>query len=312
MWHISELKKRVMIEMLLSEALAEYLEEKRLADLSGKTIHDYSDFVGIFIKYCGDIEVEAVTDVMVKGYISDLLRRDISKSTRNTYIRNMKIFLAWYAVSHPVNYDCTRIRVPKSPKKIVRIYGDSEINQIFNAVSAESDWIVARNKCIFALMLDSGLRQAEVCTILRELVSFEKKYIVIKGKGDKERVVPLGDLSMVLIQEYLELCPFKIRYLFVNRRGDKLSQNAVKLLVRKASEKLPFELSSHKLRHNFATNYCVDHYQKYGSMDAYKLMCLMGHEDLETTKRYLHHAKEIIAAQEHLSHLDLIRGKRDE
>lgn len=295
--------------MMMSDALAEFLEEKRLSGLSGKTIRDYRDFVGVFVKYCGDVPVDAVTNSTIKGYIGELLRRDLSKSTRITYVRNMKIFLAWYAAGNPVNYDCSCIHVSKAPKKVVRIYEDSEIWQIFNVVSSESEWITARNKCIIALMLDSGLRQGEVCSIQRESVSYDKRYVVVRGKGDKERVVPLGELSMVLLQEYCELCPYVSRYLFVDRRGNSLSRNAVKLLIRKISDKLPFDLTSHKLRHNFATNYCVDHYLKYGAMDAYKLMCLMGHEDLETTKRYLHHANEIIASQEHLSHLDMLKKK---
>lgn len=292
----------------LYDALEAFLSEKRLAGLSNKTISDYEGFLMPFLRFCGDISVLAVTDKLVNAYITDVLQRDNSKSTKATYIRNMKIFLRWCSKNYRVKYDYTKIRVPKSPKKNVRIYEDDEIFQIFDIVHAESDWIVLRNKSILALMLDSGMRQNEVCTIRRDMVSFQKQFIVVHGKGDKERVVPFGRYAMVLVQQYLEACPYKSKYLFVNRRGESLSRNAVKCLVHKLSKELPFDLSSHKLRHNFATNYCIDHYKQYGTMDAYKLMCLMGHEDIETTKKYLHHATEIIASQEHLSHLDKIRS----
>lgn len=287
-----------------------YIQSKILADLSAKSISDYVDFLKPFVTYCGDILAAEITDTLINAYISELLKRDISKSTRATYIRNVKIFLTWLSGECEVNYDYRKIHVPKSPKKNVRIYEENEIDKIFNCVRAESEWMVLRNKAILSLMLDSGIRQNEACTIERELVSLINRYVVVHGKGDKERVVPLGMYSIDLIQQYLEICPFKSKYLFVNRYGKPLTTNAVKQLVNKLSHELPFDLSSHKLRHNFATNYCIDHYNEYGAMDAYKLMVLMGHEDMETTKRYLHHATEIIASQEHLSHLDMIRKKK--
>ena len=301
-----------MKKKLLSDALREFLLEKQLAGLSVESIKDYRNLINSFVRFSGDIGVNEVTDMMVDEYLSDLLSRPLSRSTQISYIRNVKIFLKWLSGKYRVRYDYNRIHVPKEPKKNVHIYDESEIFKIFDAVQAESDWMILRNKAILALMLDSGIRQKEVCALKRDLVSFEKRYMVVQGKGDKERVVPLGLFSMELLKRYLEACPFQSKYIFVNRFGDMLTKNAVKILVGRLSKQLPFDLTSHKLRHNFATNYCIDHYNEFGSMDAYKLMCLMGHEDMETTKRYLHHATEIIAAQEHLSHLDRIRSKKDE
>ena len=82
--------------------------------------------------------------------------------------------------------------------------------------------------------------------------------------------------------------------------------DSVKHMVYKLADKLDFELSSHKLRHNFATNYCIDQYEARGQVDIYSLMYLMGHEDVETTQRYLHFAMEIIATRNHVSHLDKV------
>ena len=85
-----------------------------------------------------------------------------------------------------------------------------------------------------------------------------------------------------------------------------MTNNAVKIFVNKLSKEVGFELSSHKLRHNFATNYCIDQYEEVGQVDIYRLMILMGHEDIETTRRYLHHANEIIGARSCISHLDKV------
>lgn len=92
----------------------------------------------------------------------------------------------------------------------------------------------------------------------------------------------------------------------VSRTGKELTCNAVKHMMFSIQRKLPFEFSSHKLRHNFATNYCIDQYEKTGQIDIYKLMLLMGHEDIETTRVYLHHANQIIASKMNISHLDKV------
>ena len=71
-------------------------------------------------------------------------------------------------------------------------------------------------------------------------------------------------------------------------------------------KKLPFDLSSHKLRHNFATNYCVDNLRKNGNSCVYDLSILMGHESMETTKKYEHFAHELLAVEDNHSHLDKV------
>ncbi len=131
------------------------------------------------------------------------------------------------------------------------------------------------------------------------------------SRAGKERTVPLGSLAKGYMKEYLSLCPFPSEMVFVSRRGCPLTCNAVKLLVSRLSSELPFEFSSHRLRHNFATNYCIDQYEERGQVDIYRLMILLGHEDIETTKRYLHHANEIIGARGCISHLDKIYGEKN-
>ena len=235
------------------------------------------------------------------------IKKPVSKSTRATYIRHIKIFLQWCENEYTVSYSAHNIKIPKSPKRSVRIYSDDEVRQIFNAVSTEKDWLTLRNKCIIALMYDSGLRQSEVCTLLKSRISYNDKRMTVFGKGNKERTVPLGQLTQKFMKAYVAACPFQDSdCMFLTRRGKPLTCNAVKLLIARLADKLPFELSSHKLRHNFATNYCLDQYDKYGQVDIFRLMYLMGHEDVETTKRYLHFANEIIASRGCISHLDSV------
>ncbi len=293
--------------MIMSDLLNEFLLSRRLADLSDKTILDYTLFITPFIDDIG--KNKPIKDVMqsdINNYIAKLLNRPLSKATRSTYIRHIKVFLKWCSENYCVSYEYKRVKVPKNPKKNVKIYSEDELKAIFDSITAESEWMTARNKCIIALMYDSGLRQSEVCGLERAKVSFSTNRIVVCGKGNKERTVPLGKLTAHFMQLYYDLCPFTSDKVFVGRHGQPLTCNAVKLLVTKISNSLPFDVSSHKLRHNFATNFCLDQYEKYGRVDIYQLMILLGHEDIETTKRYLHLANEIIGAKNCISHLDLV------
>lgn len=294
-----------MKDLTLYDVFESFIFSRQLSDLSRKTISDYRGFIFPFVASVGsDRPFLEVRQEDIQRYVLSLMDRPLSKSTRATYIRHMKVFLSWAQDEYGASYEAKKIKVPKSPKREVRIYTKSEVSAIFEAVTAESDWLVLRNKCIIALMYDSGLRQSEVCTIRRSRISYSDNRMVVRGKGDKERIVPLGRLTQYFMKAYSSSCPYRSEVFFVNRLGEPLTGNAVKLMVSRLADALPFELSCHKLRHNFATNYCIDQYESKGQVDIYRLMYLMGHEDVETTRRYLHFAYEVIASRGSISHLD--------
>lgn len=118
-------------------------------------------------------------------------------------------------------------------------------------------------------------------------------------------MVSLGSLSSKLVKDYIEKCPFTMdKQVFLDRRGNVLSGNAVRLFVYRLEKQLDFKFSSHKLRHNFATNFCINNIREKGQTCVYDLAVLMGHESIETTKKYEHFAHEMIAAENCISHLD--------
>ncbi len=292
--------------MNLQDVFNDFILWKRLSGLSDATISDYNNMIGIFLDYAGrDLELEHVTQKFVNTFILDLYERSLSKSTIATYIRNTRIFLCWVYQKYYLPFNPAIIKVPKPPKKLVHIYTDNEIRLIFDSCEASIPWISARNKAMLALMLDSGLRQSEVCNLRCSGIDRERRVLQVTGKGAKDRLVPLGYVSLLLVDDYLSLCPYqKAEYVFLNRNGSVVTCNAVKLFVNRLKKRLPFELSSHKLRHNFATNYCKDNILQSGNSNVFDLSIIMGHESLETTKRYEHFAHEIIALENRLSHLD--------
>lgn len=295
--------------MTVREYFDQFILQKQLQGLSAFTIRAYRDHIGVFVKYIGETSrLPDITLGNVNAYILNLYKKNLSKATIATYIRNLRIFLTWINTEYSaLPFEPKKIKIPKTPKKLVHIYTDEEIQYIFSLASVSVPWITARNRAIIALMLDSGMRQSEVCGLLKENVRFDTMSMKVTGKGAKDRLVPLGYMARTFVEDYLSQCPYKDQpYVFLNRCGQPLSGTAIKVFINRLKHRLPFEFSSHKLRHNFATNYCIDHINDSGNTNVYDLSIIMGHESMETTKKYEHFAHEMLALQNRISHLDKV------
>ena len=288
-----------------------------LKGLLPRSIQNYEEIIQRFINFTGDIDMELVNVDLINSYIMSLYNRKLSKASIGTYLRHLKVFFKFCEEKGYTNYKLAKeIPIPRQPKKLITIYSNEEIQCIFDKVYIENNWIHVRNAFIISIMLDSGLRLAEVANLKLGDVNTQNNVIKVTGKGNKERLVPAGKLSVSLMNEYLDLIR-DIRalksddYLLIRDEDYKpITRNAIKLFLHKLSTQLPIEFSAHKLRHNFATNYCIDEYNRTGSMDIYKLKTLLGHEEIETTMRYMHLAQQIIISNTKSSHLDLIGIKK--
>lgn len=295
--------------MNINKAFDNFIRDRRLQACTDKTITNYRQVLRPFIDFVGDINVNDLTLDMVKDYNAKLLDRKLSKASIATYLRHIKAFINYLESEGliPENSIAKRIKLPKNPKKQITLFNASDMHIIFDSVKASPEWISIRNKLIIALMYDSGLRQSEVCCIMKSDLDYERKILKVHGKGEKERFVPLGDTSLYFIQEYMALLPFNSPYLLCGRRGEQMTNNAIKLFIAKLRKETGYKnLTSHKLRHNFATNYCIDSYERDGYVDNIKLSVIMGHEDLDTTQIYMHEAQSYIATSRFHSHLDSI------
>lgn len=293
--------------MTIRESFDKFIYAKRLQGLSDKSIKDYRQMVGFVVRFLGEnTEIHDITRDNIDAYIEYQLNRNLARSTFATYVRNAKIYLMWIESKYNLNFGATEIVTPKTPKTTPYIYSTEDISLIFDNVTSDFEWLALRNKSIIMLMLDSGLRQEEICNLKLADMDFHSNIIKVHGKGNKERLVPLGVMTKCYVRQYLNACPHTSKRLFISLYGEDITTNALKIMARKISDKLPFEFSCHKLRHNFATNYCVDQFEQYGRIDIYSLMTIMGHENIKTTERYMHVAMQILASRQHISHLDKI------
>lgn len=295
--------------MHLQTAFNQFIRKKRLKNLSDKTIENYIAFVSPFVNHFGaSFDIQNLTTEDILTYIDGLFCKNIADATRATYIRHLKIFLRWMKDCYNIPVALSEIEIPRTGKKIVYILSDEDIRHLFSSIECENEWLQLRNCAIVSLMLGSGLRQSEVVTLKWLNIHFDQDYAIVSGKGEKVRCVPMGAVIRNFLLEYKKLCPFRSEYVFVSRRGDPITNNTIKQLIQKLKKKSGIDFSSHKLRHNFATNYCMDSLERTGQCDAYTLQVLLGHENVKTTEKYLHYARSMVAAKNNHDHLDQVFG----
>ena len=275
-----------------------------------KTIAHYNAVLNYFHDAVDFDDCRSLSMDHIYDFAAWMDEKHLSIATRANYLRHIKAFYH-FLCNNAVISDKTlwqEIKLPKPSKKIVQIYDDIEIAEIYKACEVFSVELTARNRCVISLMLDCGLRQEEVTKLtLEDLLSGD--VVIVHGKGRKDRAVPIGKQLSFDLVNWLQYRPdVSADNLFLTRAGVPLTKNAIKMLFQRITSIVGYPVSSHRLRHNFATNYLLDSYDKNGWFDCYSLMVLLGHEDIRTTERYLHYCQQLVACRNAHSHLDKIYG----
>lgn len=286
--------------MTLSVAYDEFLLDQRVKGNSPRTLEYYENVLTIFINYLGkDFPVSDITLRTCKEYYLHLVEgRDIKSVSVQSYIRGLRAFLRWLYDNDYTDVNiCERFKLPKATRNIVDVLSDEEIERLLNVLSG-SEWLNVRNRLIVALMLDSGLRLNEVVTLKESSVHLKDRYLIVTGKGDKQRTVPFGDFTFRTLEEYLQITQkarFKdsliIKVSETLCAFEPITDTAIKNLFRKLKKRADIpRLYPHLLRHTFATRYLEN------GGNIYTLQAILGHTSLEMVKKYLHLATTRIRA----------------
>ena len=177
-----------------------------------------------------------------------------------------------------------RFKLPKAQRKTIDVLTDDEVKRLFACFNLRT-MTGARNYAMCALMLDSGLRLNEVVTLEVGSVHVAEGYAIVNGKGNKQRLVPLGLQSKRALIRYMGRVPQAEQRtpLFVKDTLIPLQQSTVKDLFRKLKIRAGIpRLRPHLLRHSFATRYLEN------GGDIYSLQQILGHTSLEMVRRYVH------------------------
>ena len=191
------------------------------------------------------------------------------------------------------------IDTPKLEKKLPEVLTENEILKIINSIDDNHPFSI-RNKAIIEVLYGTGIRVSELTDIKLSNIFFEEKILKVKGKGDKERFVPIGNVASNSIKIYLEerisnkIEPKYSDVLFLNRYGRQLTRAMIFKIIKDLCEVsgIKKKISPHSLRHSFAT-----HMLKNGA-DLRSIQLILGHESITTTEIYTHldkfHLEEVL------------------
>jgi len=182
-----------------------------------------------------------------------------------------------------------QLNFPRIGRPLPKALSSAEVESLL-AVPDSGSVLGQRDRAMLELLYATGLRVSELVELELRQVHLDAGYVVVRGKGDKERLVPMGDLAAEALKAYLEEGRVALlkktfrREVFLNRRGQSLSRQGVWKIIRNYARRagVPGKLTPHMLRHSFAT-----HLLEHGA-DLRALQVMLGHADISTTQIYTH------------------------
>jgi integrase/recombinase XerC len=276
----------------LAEDFLAMLAHERAA--SPHTLRAYRREVGNFAAYLVEqgVEVRSVDHLQIRRYLGELYDRGLVKASVARSLAAIRSWFHWLArAGHVSSNPASLVATPKLPKHLPRVPSIEQLNHLVETVSSgEGAAWPERDRMIFELLYGCGIRNAELVGLNVDDVHWAREVILVRGKGRKQRYVPLGDAAADAIRAYLPSRQAKLAgktsealLLNLQMRGTgRLTTRSVGRIVKRISfaKGLPAEIHPHTLRHAFGT-----HMLEEGA-DLRAIQELLGHERLSTTQRY--------------------------
>lgn len=293
----------------MQQHIDKFLENIRIEGKSVNTQYGYRLDLEQFGKFIapffinGEIIVQDVTVLMVRDFLRELHDKPDKNRSLARKTASLKMFFRYLKRQGIIDKNpVDKMDTPKYEKPLPKFFSEEEINLLLKIPEEDTKFGI-RNRAIFELIYSSGLRIGEVCGILlRDLDS--KNYLLrVKGKGNKERIVPVGRPAMATIQIYLSIrASFdpkgKEDHLFLTKSGKPFYNRQLNIIllhyIRLIASQKGF--SPHTIRHSFATHLL----QKGADLRAIQQM--LGHSNLSTTEIYTHVTLEDIKEAYHKAH----------
>ncbi|NRD75029.1 site-specific tyrosine recombinase XerD [Shewanella sp. VB17] len=234
-----------------------------------------------------------VTQTLIREYLDTRFTQGFARTSSARLVSSLRRFYGFLLVHKRIDIDpIAQIKSPKLARKLPDSLSEADVDNLLNEPNLDSP-IECRDKAMLELLYATGLRVTELVSLTMEQLSLRQGLVRVVGKGDKERLVPLGELAVAEVEHYLvaargELLKQKMSdVLFPSNRGKMMTRQTfwhrIKLYALRAG--INTDLSPHTLRHAFAT-----HLLNHGA-DLRVVQLLLGHSDLSTTQIYTHVAK---------------------
>lgn len=260
-----------------------FITQKIADGLSKNTIDSYCFALKDYYQWLQRNKINNVTPDDIRDYFVYLRGKKYSLATLRDKFAVINAFYNYcvkfgYLTENPV-----KIKKPKLPKQQARVFTENEIYIILKYFNNIDTFIKLRDYTIISILLSTGIRRSE----LLDITDINGDYIVVYGKGNKQRLVPISDALKAILKRYIierdkiAICP----YLIINRDGGKLTKNGLRAIFTRLSKNTGIagkRFSAHTWRHTFATQ------MLQAGCDIVTLQQILGHSDISTTALYLH------------------------
>ena len=273
----------------LIKSFSTYLRIER--SLSTNTIESYSNDLNKLSDFLTPKSISATKVRLndLKDFITSI-SEILSETSQSRIISAIKSFYKFLLIENLIQIDPSENLVsPKIGRKLPNVLTIEEINLIINSV--ESNNVGIRNRAIIEIIYGCGLRVSELTNLLLSNLFLKQGYIKIVGKGNKERLSPIGSLAIDSLNDFLtNVRPgLKINnkfsdHVFINNRGTSLSRSMIFKMIKKYALKanIKKDISPHSLRHSFATHLVE------GGANLRAVQEILGHSSITTTEIYTH------------------------
>ena len=235
----------------------------------------------------------------LEGFLLFLYEMGLNDKSQARIVSGIRAFFKFLLMEDHINNDPSQLlELPKLKRKLPDTLSYEDITAIINAIDLSTPE-GQRNKAIYETLYSCGLRVTELVELKVSDIFSDGGYIKVRGKGDKERLVPIGDSAL----KYIEIYKTTVRnhlnvqkgsedHVFLNRRGKKLTRVYIFMLLRILAEKAGIKksISPHTFRHSFATHLIE------GGADLRAVQVMLGHESITTTEIYTHLDREFLRA----------------
>jgi integrase/recombinase XerD len=263
------------------------------AGLSDNTVLGYGRDLKSFVGYCkanGMDELARIEPVFIQKYLQRLGQEQKSESSIKRSLVAIRMFLRFGKLMGLIEDDLTSVlESPKVWQRLPSICSRGQVAELMNSPRADEPYYL-RDKAMLELLYATGVRASEVAGLKMSDFDLRIGYLRCVGKGNRERVVPIGKAAIAATEEYMSelraklVKPFSGDYLLLSRTGRPLSRIEVWRLVKKYAARagMPRKLTVHTLRHCFATHMLA------GGADLRSIQEMLGHVDIATTQIYTH------------------------
>ena len=287
-----------------------HLEKER--DVSPHTVKAYSRDLADFTEFCdrhyGEWTWATVDRLGFRGFLGELKRKGLATRSAARALSAVRSLYRYLQEHHGVSNNTVRAaKIPKLDKRLPTYLDQQQTSRLFQWVESRAggdEFGPTRDLAILELFYSTGIRLSELCGVNLEDLDLLADQVKVRGKGRKERIVPVGSRAVLALRRYLNLREPVVgrpgtdrRAVFVSRRGKRLAPRGIQRIVHGMLEGIGGDgLRVHSLRHTFAT-----HMLDAGA-DLRAVQELLGHASLSTTQIYTHTSVERLKKVYHQAH----------